>query len=306
MLWRVRATLAERPGALAALAAECGSAGVNILAVQVFPGIQAVTDELVLDTPDGWGESDIQGLVERAGGESVSASPCTEAALTDQPTRYVQAARAILGRPASFPEVVAALFDADADPGAAGAHLDVMDMTVGEVQVQIRREAPFTATEYARGSAMAELVSDVLGREQPHPAPALSDNRRMGGGSSPQYHVDGHSVVAAIDGTTVGVATVRPAEGDETDVRPVELEVDPAWQRRGIGTRLLSDAARLASGLGAEAIMLKTRSDNQAVMPMMMAAGMRGRIRMAGDVLTVRIGVRGLKPLSSGVGSTAS
>jgi hypothetical protein len=33
-------------------------------------------------------------------------------------------------------------------------------------------------------------------------------------------------------------------------------------------------------------------------MPMMMAAGMRGRIRLAGDVLTVRIGVRDLKPLS--------
>ena len=289
--------MAERPGALAALAAECGAAGVNILGVQVFPGVEAVTDELVLSTPDAWGESEIQALVERSGGESVSAAPCTEAALTDQPTRYVQAARAILARPASFPEVVAALFDADADPGAAGAHLDVMDMTVGQVQVQIRRSAPFTATEYARGSAMADLVSDVLGREQ-HPALALSDNRRMGSGSSPDYRVEGDSVLAAIDGTTVGVASVRPAAGDETDVRPVELVVDPAWQRRGIGTRLLSDAARLASGFGADAIVLTTRSDNQAVMPMMMAAGMRGRIRMAGDVLTVRIGVRDLKPLS--------
>ncbi|MDP2773465.1 MAG: GNAT family N-acetyltransferase [Nocardioides sp.] len=285
----------ERPGALAALAAECGAAGVNILGVQVFPGLEAVTDELVLSTPDTWGESEIQALVERAGGESVSAAPCTEAALSDQPTRYVQAARAILARPASFPEVVAALFDAD--PDAAGAHLDVMDMTVGDVQVQIRRSAPFTATEYARGSAMADLVTDVLGREQQHPALALSDNRRMGGGSSPDFHVEGHSVLATIDGTTVGVASVRPAAGDETDVRPVELEVDPAWQRRGIGTRLLSDAARLATGLGADAIVLATRSDNQAVMPMMMAAGMRGRIRMAGDVLTVRIGVRALRPL---------
>lgn len=298
MLWRVRATLPERPGALAALAAECGAAGVNILGVQVFPSIEAVTDELVLSTPGAWAAADIAELVGRAGGESVIAAPCTQAALTDQPTRYVQAARAILDRPASFPEVVAALFDADADPGATGSHLDVMDMTVGDVQVQIRRSAPFTATEYARGSAMADLVTDVLGREQHHPALALSDNRRMGSGSSPDFHVEGTSVVATIDGTTVGVASVRPAAGDETDVRPVELEVDPAWQRRGIGTRLLSDAARLATGLGADAIVLTTRSDNQAVMPMMMAAGMRGRIRMAGDVLTVRIGVRDLKPLA--------
>lgn len=294
----------ERPGALAALAAECGAAGVNILGVQVFPGVEAVTDELVLSTPDSWGEPEIQALVERSGGGSVISVPCTEAALTDQPTRYVQAARAILDRPASFPEVVAALFDADTDvePGVDGSPLDVMDMTVGDVQVQIRRCAPFTATEFARGSAMADLVSDVLRREQRHPAIALSDNRRMGAGSPPDYHVEGTeecpSVVATIDGTTVGVATVRPADGDETDVRAVELEVDPAWQRRGIGTRLLSDAARLAAGVGVDAILLTARSDNQAVMPMMMAAGMRGRIRMAGDVLTVRIGVRDLKPLS--------
>jgi GNAT superfamily N-acetyltransferase len=296
--------LPERPGALAALAAQCGAAGVNILGVQVFPGIDAVTDELVLSTPDTWGESEIQALVERSGGESVSAAPCTEAALTDQPTRYVQAARTVLESPASFPEVVAALFDADVDP--VGDSQDVMEMAVGAVQVQIRRSAPFTATEHARGSAMADLVSDVLGREQHHPALALSDNRRMGSGSSPDFHVEGSSVVATIDGTTVGMASVRPAAGDETDVRPVELAVDPAWQRRGIGTRLLSDAARLATGLGADAIVLTTRSDNQAVMPMMMAAGMRGRIRMAGDLLTVRIGVRDLKPLSSGVGSSAS
>lgn len=298
MLWRVRATLPERPGALAALAAECGAAGVNILGVQVFPGVEAVTDELVLSTPESWGEPDISALVTRSGGVSVSAAVCTEAALTDQPTRYVQAARAILDRPSSFPEVVAALFDADVE--ATGTAQDVMDMTVGEVQVQIRRSAPFTATEHARGMAMAELVSDVLGREpHPHPAVAISDSRRLGtGGSTPAYGVEGHSVVATIDDVTVGVATVLPADPAEPGTHAVELEVDPAWQRRGIGTRLLSDSARLATALGAEAVLLTTRSDNQAVMPMVMASGLRGRIRMAGDVLTVRIGVRDLRPLA--------
>ena len=59
-------------------------------------------------------------LMETSGGRSVSAAPCTEAALTDQPTRYVQAARAILAQPASFPEVVAQLFDAEADPSTHG------------------------------------------------------------------------------------------------------------------------------------------------------------------------------------------
>jgi hypothetical protein len=45
MLWKVRATLAERPGSLAELARSCGEAGVNILGLQIFPGIGSVTDD---------------------------------------------------------------------------------------------------------------------------------------------------------------------------------------------------------------------------------------------------------------------
>ena len=284
MLWRVRTTLPDRPGALAALAAACGDAGVNILGLQIFPGVESVTDELVLRTPDGWGEPEIADLLARSGGHSVSAAPCTEAALTDQPTRYVQAARSILGQPASFPEVVARLFDAEA---GSSPELDVMDLVVGDVQVQVSRTAPFTATEHARGAAIADLVSDVLARG--HTVPP-SPGRRVGGGRSPEYAAEGDSVSATVDGVSVGLAVVA-ADGEVT------LRVDPAWQRRGIGTRLLVDAARLASGLGVDEIVLTTRSDNQAVLPMVMAAGLRGRIRMAGDRLTVRMAVRDLKPL---------
>jgi ribosomal protein S18 acetylase RimI-like enzyme len=296
MLWRVRTTLPDRPGALAMLAATCGEAGVNILGLQIFPGVESVTDELVLSTPDDWTAADLADLVGRSGGLSVSAGPCTEAALTDQPTRYVQAARTILAQPASFPEVVARLFDAESDQVAdRGSTLDVMDMTVGDVQVQVRRTAPFTATEHTRGAAIADLVTDVLERTR-ESALAPSMGRRVGGGAAPEYVADDDSVSAMIDGQAVGLAVVRPA-AEEPDVRPVTLRVDPAWQRRGIGTRLLVDAARLANALGATEILLTTRSDNQAVLPMVMAAGLRGRIRMASDTLTVRVPVRDLKPL---------
>ena len=49
--------------------------------------------------------------------------------------------------------------------------------------------------------------------------------------------------------------------------------------------------------LGVDEIILGTEADNQAVLPIVLAAGLRGRIRMAGDQLTVRIPVRDLKPL---------
>ena len=283
MLWRVRTTLPDRPGALASLAAACGEAGVNILGFQIFPGVESVTDELVLSTPESWGEPEISALLDRSGGHSVSAAPCTEAALADQPTRYVQAARSVVASPASFPEVAARLFDAEA--GASGDH-DVMGLLVGDVQVQLSRKAPFTATEHARGAALADLVSDVLARDRAVP----QSSRRVGGGFTPEYVVVDATVTARVDGVAVGLATIGP-DGE------VSLRVDPGWQRRGLGTRLLLDAARLASGRGVEEIVLTTRSDNQAVLPMVMAAGLRGQIRMAGDTLTVRIVVRDLKPL---------
>lgn len=299
MLWRVRTTLPDRPGALAVLAQHCGEAGVNILGLQIFPDIETVTDELVLRTPDDWGVAEIARLIEGSGGLSVGAAPCTEAALTDQPTRYVQAARTILAQPASFPEVVALLFDAEADPPSADrAPQDVMEMTVGDVQVQVRRTAPFTPTEHARGAAMADLVSDVLQRSKESAAiGSHSTGRRLGGGQTPDFVNEGDSVSAIIGDVVVGLATVQQALPDDPDVRPVVLRVDPTWQRRGIGTRLLVDASRLAHRMGASEIVLTTRSDNQAVLPMVLAAGMRGRIRMAADVLTVRVPVRDLKPL---------
>ena len=298
-LWRVRCTLPDRPGALAALARECGAARVNILGLQIFPGFETVTDELVLHAPEDWGLVDIAGLVESAGGTSVSGTPCTEHALVDQPVRYVLAARSVLAQPASFPEVVAGLFDAEADPveGALGPVQDVMEMTVGDVAVQVRRTAHFTSTEHARAAAMADLVNDVLARSRAESAPQPPPpGRRVGPGSAPTYAASDGQVAALVEGTVVGLARLAEHRGEQ-GVLTVTVDVDPAWRRRGIGTRLLVEAARLAAGHRAEEILLSTEADNQAVLPIVLAAGLRGRIRMASDRLTVRIAVRDLKPL---------
>ncbi len=298
MLWRVRTRLPDRPGALAQLARSCGDAGVNILGLQIFPDLDSVTDELVLRTPAGWAEDEVTALVVASGGYAVRAAPCTEAALADQPTRYVLAARSILARPTSFPEVVATLFDAEADPvDPAGPVQDAMELSVGDVQVQVRRTAPFTGTEHARAAALADLVSDVLQRSRESAAlGAAAAGRRLGEGTTPELVRTADSVSAVVGGLAVGLATVQEPAPDDPRARPVVLRVDPGWQRRGIGTRLLVEAARTAHALGAAEIVLTTRSDNQAVLPMVLAAGMRGRIRLAADVLTVRVPVRDLRP----------
>ena len=299
MLWRARTTLADRPGTLAALAQRCGEAGVNILGMQIFPGLAQVTDEFVLRTPEGWGAAEICDLISAAGGGSTVIQAANEAALADQPTRYVQAARHILERPMSFPDIVAHLFDAEAEAPPGVVH-DTMELRVADVDVQLHRTAPFTATEHARGSAMADLVNDVLDRSRESAAIGTTPPvRRLGTGSTPDLIVTGETVTALIDGVAVGIGEVlAPTEEDE-NVRPINLRVDPAWQRRGIGTRLLVETAKLAHMLGADEILVTTHSDNQAVLPMILAAGMRGRIRMAGDVLAVKVPVRDFKPLAT-------
>ncbi|QIK75459.1 GNAT family N-acetyltransferase [Nocardioides piscis] len=294
MLWRVRTTLPDRPGALAVLADECGRSGVNILAMQVFPGVESVTDDLVLEVPSDWRTDDVAALVERAGARSVVSHPCTEAALVDQPTRYVEAARSILSQPARFPEVVAALFNAGAEEEVGSQVVsDSMEMTVGDVSVSIHRRAPFTATEHARGMAMAGLVSDVLRRSSPT-TPSGASGRRLGAGAIPDYAATSHGVVATVEGATVGRAVL--AEHVSPGRRRLALEVDPGWRRRGIGSRLLLEAARAALGLGDDELVLETGADNLAVLPMVLGSGLRGRIRMSGDVLSVRVPLRDLKP----------
>ncbi len=286
MLWRVRTTLADRPGALAELAASCGAAGVNILGLHVFPGVDRVTDELVLRTPEAWELADLAELVERSGGTRVSVLPCTDASLTDQPTRYVLAARSILAQPATFPEVVAQLFDAEADPSGSGlgSVLNAMDLEIGDVSVQLRRSAPFTAAEHARGTALAELVTDVLAAGTPaRVAP------EPGADAAPDYEVSGDRVEARIGAVVVGWATWR-VEPDGAWL--LDLAVDAAWRRRGLGSRLLMEASRAARAAGVDEIVVRTAADNPAVLPLVLGTGLRGRIRMGAEDLTVRIPIR--------------
>jgi GNAT superfamily N-acetyltransferase len=287
MLWRVRANLPDRPGKLAPLTNECGKAGVNIGAVQVFssqlPG--TATIEFVVRTPEDWDKPDVVDLFRRAGGDAIVTHLVNQHALDDQPTRYVRAAKEILDHPASFPDVVAHLFDADVEP-THGTE-DVLEMTVGSAVIQIRRDPSFTPEERARGAALAELVSDVLSRESPAAPHSAVD-------TEPTYVGGDSEVSALVGGRVIGRASVGPGATD-SDPWPVDMWVDPAWQRRGLGTRLLADIARKARAQGADEIALTAPADSQAVLPMVLSAGLRGRIRMAGETLSVRISVSELR-----------
>ncbi|WP_299050724.1 GNAT family N-acetyltransferase [uncultured Nocardioides sp.] len=299
MLWRIRTSLPDRPGALAALARACGEAGVNVLGLQIFPGVVTVTDELVVRTPAGWGGDDLARLVVGAGGQAVAVSVCSESALVDQPARYLRAARSVLASPASFTEVLADLFDAGAGPepgpgpeGGPGA--DVMEMRVVDVVVQVWRRTPFTATEHARGAALADLLADVLADDR---SALLAPTAVPGGPTALEVTVratGSGGVEAVAGGGVVGAATL---DGPTPDgVMMLRLHVEAGWRRRGVGTRLLLGAVREAGAAGASEVLLETEAGNQAVLPMVLAAGLRGRIRVSGGRLAVHVPARALAP----------
>lgn len=288
MLWKMRIRLADRPGTLSRVAHCCGEAGVNIVGMQVFPGIGTVTDELVVDAPDGWDLPELRGLAAEAGADFIDAHRCRDEVLLDQATRHVEASRTILDDPARFPAVVADLLDAEPEP-IDGSACDSMDLLVGDVAVQVHRTAPFTATEHARGATIAALVSDVLRRDASY-ATRLRSDAPGAPAIAPELVSDTHAVSVVVGSVVVGRAVLGDDVRDGS--RSLRLDIDPGWRRRGLGTRLLKESARLSAALGDDELALVTTADNRAVLPLVLGSGLRGRIRLSGTELHVRLPVR--------------
>ena len=180
MFFRVRASLTERPGALALLATRCGEAGLNILGLQIFPDLGQVTDELVISAPEDWTAGAVAELVSGAGGDEVSVEPCTTHDLIDQPTRWLTAAHDVVMDPSLLPTVLEKLL---------GPHPE-----------------KWSATEHARAAALAALSESADGQ----PAPS--------GPTPVEYDETASGIVARIGGHVVGVAAFALTDGRELTI----------------------------------------------------------------------------------------
>ena len=181
MFFRVRASLTERPGALALLATRCGDAGLNILGLQIFPDLGRVTDELVISAPEDWTAGAVAELVSGAGGDEVSVEPCTTHDLIDQPTRWLTAAHDVVNDPGTA---------ADGDREAARC---------ASREVERDRALP------CRGAAHPGGVARRQHGDHPRSAPVEYDETASG-------------VVARIGGHVVGVAAFALTTGRELTV----------------------------------------------------------------------------------------
>ncbi|MCW2866352.1 MAG: hypothetical protein JWR20_540, partial [Marmoricola sp.] len=81
----------------------------------------------------------------------------------------------------------------------------------------------------------------------------------------------------------------------------VGIEVAPAWRRLGIGTGLLLRAAAQVAEAGGTDLQLVAPAEEEGVVPMVLGAGLRARVRVSGDVLVARIAVSGVRrPAAAG------
>lgn len=158
MLWKVRALLDDRPGAMAALAASCGDQGVNILGLQIFPAADGrVVDELVLHTPGGWSGTDVEQLCVLAGVETPTVAACSPHALEDEPVRYLRAAQVVAEHPEQLQEQLCRLLDAFPGDGLPG--FDSLVLTEDGAALSLSRATAFTDTEVARAQELQRVAS---------------------------------------------------------------------------------------------------------------------------------------------------
>ncbi|SIR47149.1 GNAT family N-acetyltransferase [Micromonospora avicenniae] len=172
-LWRIRATVDDRPGYLSVLTASLALRGVNILAVQVHTTERGAVDDFLVDAPDTLAEADLVAAVERGRGRDCWVARSEARGLVDQPTRVLGLANRLVRDPEAAGETLRALLAADTvtwRPETSDAIAGIGRGTMliadpgGGCYTLFRAVPEFTPAEYARAQALVELAATVARR----------------------------------------------------------------------------------------------------------------------------------------------
>ncbi|MET9732529.1 GNAT family N-acetyltransferase [Streptomyces sp. NPDC006458] len=174
-LWRMRTTVKDTPGSLAALCTSLAGRGVDILTLQTHPLGADTVDEFLLRSPGALTAAEITRAVSEAGGAHTWIERADPHDLVDAPTRVLGLAtrtaldtselplalRQLLGRCTirSLPAAPPAGADEGAGPVEGALEDTVMRLSApegGTITVE-RPYLPFTPTEFARARALVEL-----------------------------------------------------------------------------------------------------------------------------------------------------
>ncbi|BCJ42204.1 hypothetical protein GCM10010168_87980 [Actinoplanes ianthinogenes] len=169
-LWRVRATVDDRPGYLSVLTASLALKSINILAVQVHTTEAGAVDDFLVDAPETMTEADLLAAVTKGRGRDAFVARAEAQGLADQPTRALALAGRLVHEPEALGETLVALLDATdvrwrprpsaEQPGVHGGRMTLTDPAGGSYEV-LRALPAFTPAEFARAQALVELAAGV-------------------------------------------------------------------------------------------------------------------------------------------------
>jgi L-amino acid N-acyltransferase YncA len=287
MLWKIRTELADRPGALAELAARCGADEINILSLEVFTAESGAVDELVVSTGVGWTAESLTALVAEAGCARTTVRPCQADVLNDAPTRYLRAVLRLLDDPMSVDEELENLQGFDEYTPAEWARADVLVEIAGRLaSSEVPQEGPrpgsgvpdlrrATVEDAEAVVAMHERCSYESRTRRYHvPMPKLT-TRTARHLSAP---AGGISVVATVEGAVVGMATAAPWEELGSTAMEVAVLVEDGWQNQGLGSQLLRRVIQEARALGADRAVCMVQPENVAMLRTVEGLRMRTRV----------------------------
>jgi GNAT superfamily N-acetyltransferase len=333
MWWRVRTTLADSPGFLAEIALACGRADVNILTLQVFSTTPRVTDELVVQAPDGWTDLMVAELFESAGGAEVSVTRVGESALADAPTRYLQAVHDVLEEGRSVEEVLGELLETEPPDVADYAGHDVMVLNRRSgTELSISRAVPFTDVERSRAQALMSLVGDA-GADVPLITPSVSRTTPLVREATlmdieavsalhqrcsmetlyERYQVPlkmpmttrmARRLVVPDHGVALLVQTGSDVVGHGVlelvaDVWTFQLIIEDAWQGQGLGTRLMTHAAGRAKHEGAARLTFVTAGSNDKLLRAVGNAGFVARVERHDGNVHITVPLRDVRAIAA-------
>ncbi|HEU4947518.1 MAG TPA: GNAT family N-acetyltransferase [Kribbella sp.] len=302
MLWKIRTELADRPGALAELAARCGADDINILSLEVFTAESGAVDELVVSTGVGWTARDLTALAAEAGCSRTTVKPCQADVLSDAPTRYLRAVLRIVDDPCAVDEELERLQGFEEYTPAEWARADVLVEIAGRMAERYDEVAdiprPGSVVPELRQATVEDAEAVVAMHERcsyesrtrryhvPMPRLTVRTARHL---SAP---VGGVSIVACAGDAVIGMATAAQWEelgSDEVTVVEVAVLVEDGWQGQGIGTALLRRVINEARALGADRAVCMVQPENAAMLRTVEGLRMRTRVVQDGGHLVVTV-----------------
>ncbi|MFE4058671.1 GNAT family N-acetyltransferase [Streptomyces sp. NPDC059096] len=182
-LWRMRTTVRDEPGSLAALCVTFATHRVDILTLQTHPLADGTVDEFLLRAPASLQAKDLTREVSVAGGSSTWIERADAHDLVDTPTRVLGLATRTALDAAELPLALRQLFgrctihsrpagsagsrtadgsgpegacEAEGIDGQDGTEMRLRDPHGGSITIE-RPYLPFTPTEFARARALVEL-----------------------------------------------------------------------------------------------------------------------------------------------------